>query len=118
MSVPEKLQFTGGIADLYSRLGETGKEIPFWEELCRLAESDLSRLGLMALDEDILRTGFDFLRLDVPIETRGNLQFQKSARASRKHFREAGNHDDVEQLLTRDNQVCVGKYKGQRLYVN
>jgi hypothetical protein len=45
MSAPEMLEFTGCIADLYSRLDESAKEVPFWEDLCRMADNDLAELA-------------------------------------------------------------------------
>lgn len=118
MSRSERLEFAGGTADLYSQLGETAKEIPLWEELCRLAESDLSQLGLMASDEDILRTGFDFLRLGRAYRKQGR-SFNARAAFERAEsiLEELKVTLDVEQLLTCETQVLVGEYKGQRLRV-
>ena len=118
MNAAEKLQFIGGLADFYSQVDEPAKEIPYWEELCELAGNDLAQLGIMATDEDIVRTGFDFLRLG-----RAYRKHWRTANAREKFERaaeilgELGMKVDVEALLKNDERVLVGEFRGQRIYV-
>jgi hypothetical protein len=118
MNAAEKLQFIGGLADFYSQVDEPAKGIPYWEELCELADSDLAQLGIMATDEEVIRTGFDFLRLG-----RAYRKHWRTANARKKFERgaeilgELGMNVDVETLINSDEKVLVGEYKGQHIYV-
>ncbi len=118
MNTIERLSMIGGMADLYSQVGEAAKEIPLWEQLCGLAENDLIRLGVMASSEDLLRTGFDFLRLGRAYRRQGRTsdakrRFEQAAGP----LRELGISINVDQLLRCDKTVFVGEHNGQRLFV-
>ena len=118
MNTAEKLQHLGGLADFYGQVDEPAKEILYWEQLCELADQDLAQLGIMAADEDIIRTGIDFLRLG-----RTYRKYRRTVNAREKFERgteilgELGMKVDIEELLKSDERVLVGEYKGQPIYV-
>ncbi|MCU0857461.1 MAG: hypothetical protein MUC65_03545 [Pontiellaceae bacterium] len=119
MSEIEKMELLGGTADLYCRADKAEKEIPLWEELCRVAESELSRLGLMASDEDVLRTGFDFIRLGRAYRKQGRTFKARGEFGRAAEFLAELKIDlDIDRLLSSDDQVLVGMHNGQKMVVN
>ena len=72
----------------------------------------------MASDEDVLRTGFDFLRLGRAYRKQGrSFNARTTFERAVKILEELQVTPDIHELLTCDGQVIVGQYKGQKLFV-
>jgi len=96
----ESMHVLGSLAGLLRALGQTDREIKVLERLCKVADDDLVKKGILAVDDDVRWTGMDFVHLGVAYRKRQRLDDARAALEKARHLlEELGWECDVEKIL-------------------